>query len=179
MKWIIFFIILWQIRTLLKKVFEKVTQAPQPDGTAPGKITWQGKLKDAAEKIKAEMEAEKKRQAEKASPKPPERQKNRPGKKRADATGQPSKRKSPDGSQEKKGAPITARERVSEFVSPEETAPLPDVSCGKEQGIERVNAPQQRRRGRLSDIRRLENLSQAVVWSEILAPPLSMRNEKK
>lgn len=181
-KLIIFLIILWQVRTVLKKVFEKATRSTLPENPSQ-KPSWQDKLKDAAEKIKTEMEAAQKRQKEAASPKPPEWEKIQPGKKKSPkslkkeikqkqlAGGTPSLSK-------KKETAISAKMSAQqEYLSPEEKSRKLADDSKKQQETHALQP--KKRRERFKDICEVRNLTKAVVWSEILGPPLSMRDEKR
>ena len=160
---IFFFIVFFSI--LRKRLAKKkkagarsrnTTGTAGPSAAKPGKNQWLGKLVEALHQVKAEIEAAQKRGAgEKEDPweklRPPKPA--QPGlvrDKNAAAVDQPTP------------APVKKRQMIE---APEPVRSKPAVEPDRSQP-----------RARKTPFKRI-SLKQAVVWSEILGPPVSLRDD--
>ena len=159
-KLIIFLVIIWQIRTILKKVSEAATKSgtEKPMGKSPG---WQDRLRDMADKIRTEVEAAQQREREKAAPPLPAK---------------PSGLKQeqiPAGPQKNTSRPTAIPPRVS--PQPEASDKPHTAPPGTPEGV--CDQSKKMRRQRHTCPYRMHDLKKAMVWSEIIAPPLALRDE--
>ncbi|MBU0993800.1 MAG: hypothetical protein KJ737_15000 [Proteobacteria bacterium] len=166
-KLIIFLIILWQIRTVLKKVSEAATKS-KPDAQPNKKASWQDKLKDVADKIKTEMEKAR-QQTDTAAKRTPGWDQILTGKKMP----LPMEKKEDDKPPVRPTAP-SLEKAESALSSKEELWKLTDI---RKQESEKTERPGKKKRFQRSNINQMTDLKKAVVWSEILSPPVSMRDE--
>ena len=165
-KLIIFLVIIWQIRTILKKVSEAATKSgtDKPVGKSPG---WQDRLRDMADKIRTEVEAAQQREREKAAPPIPAP---------AKPSG-PRQEQAPAASRKTAQRPTAMPSRVAAPPAPEaDEWEKPRVDSPG--ATDAVCAPSRKmRQHQHACAYRMPNLKKAVVWSEIIAPPLALRDE--
>ncbi len=189
MKTIIFFIILWQIGAVMKKVFEASTKQDQlKDGEKDNKPAWQKKIIEVAIKIKKEIEAQNAAQ----SSNQPQGSWDRIS---SGEAGQiPVEKKQPP-SLPKPKKPVSEKQMVSTKDKHVPVKKIPSKKTMKPSYIhsekksdkvdkipETLRKEHPLKEGQSARSRtkyKYKGLKKAVVWKEILAKPVGLREENE
>lgn len=186
---IIFLIVIWQISSTLKKVFK-----PDPknkDGSAAKASGWQDKLRDVAEKIKEEIEAQ---NARANAPSGQEWEKVAPEKKKKDVRLVESQKKPSATARQKTflvndlkkdGVKGAGRQREPLYTERKKTAEKSERVEGERILKGTVDAPevkhmqQRERRRRHRPLYQFKGLKKAIIWKEILDTPPGLREDMR
>lgn len=171
-EFIILVVVLWQISATLKKVFGPSSKDEKGDKARPA--GWQRKLREVAEKIKEEIEAQNVR----ANMPPGKEWEKVLPEKRQD-------RKSPMEAQKFQAPPPLPRKQKKTMASGrlepaahfKKSAPLDRPEETPTEDVNAVCPPMMQKRKKTTSLRRYRGLKKAIVWKEVLDAPLGLRED--